>query len=168
MRVLYFYLMKDAADRVRTVAPEHAAYWQGLRLPEYLGGPRRCGSGVRSSSTPWWWTAVRLRWKTTSSKIEPCWATRNLRIEFSTPTGSPVKHAAYLHGTNGLSVRSSHALAGSPCAGFSNCPPSETAPERRSSTPSGVRRCSIHRGTIGQPAAPMISTCLDQINRPSA
>jgi len=85
MRVLYFYLMKDAADRVRTVAPEHAAYWQGLRLPEYLGGPRRCGSGVRSSSTPWWWTAVRLRWKTTSSKIEPCWATRNLRIEFSTP-----------------------------------------------------------------------------------
>jgi uncharacterized protein YciI len=45
MRVLYFYLMKDAADRVRTVAPEHAAYWRGLRLPEYLGGPFADRSG---------------------------------------------------------------------------------------------------------------------------
>lgn len=39
MRVLYFYLMKEATDRVRTVAPDHAAYWRGLRLREYLGGP---------------------------------------------------------------------------------------------------------------------------------
>ena len=29
-----------------------------------------------------------------------------------------------LDGTNGLNVRSSHALAGSPCAGFSSRPPS--------------------------------------------
>jgi uncharacterized protein YciI len=39
MRFLYFYLMRDAPDRVRTVAPEHAAYWRELGLPDYLGGP---------------------------------------------------------------------------------------------------------------------------------
>jgi uncharacterized protein YciI len=45
MRVLSFYITKDAADRVRTVAPEHAAYWRGLGLPEYLGGPFADRSG---------------------------------------------------------------------------------------------------------------------------
>lgn len=45
MRVLYFYLMREATDRVRTVAPEHAAYWQGLRLREYIGGPFADRSG---------------------------------------------------------------------------------------------------------------------------
>jgi uncharacterized protein YciI len=39
MRFLYFYLMRDASDRVRAVAPEHAAYWRDLGLPDYLGGP---------------------------------------------------------------------------------------------------------------------------------
>lgn len=39
MRYLYFYLMKGAPDRVREVAPEHAAYWRDLELPAYLGGP---------------------------------------------------------------------------------------------------------------------------------
>jgi uncharacterized protein YciI len=39
MRFLYFYLMRDASDRVRAVAPEHAAYWRELGLPDYLGGP---------------------------------------------------------------------------------------------------------------------------------
>jgi uncharacterized protein YciI len=39
MRFLYVYLMKGDPDRVRAVAPEHAAYWQGLRLGGYLGGP---------------------------------------------------------------------------------------------------------------------------------
>jgi len=39
MRFLYFYLMRDAPDRVRAVAPEHAAYWRELGLPDYLGGP---------------------------------------------------------------------------------------------------------------------------------
>lgn len=39
MRFLYFYLMRDVADRVRTVAPEHAAYWRELGLRDYLGGP---------------------------------------------------------------------------------------------------------------------------------
>jgi hypothetical protein len=39
MRVLYLYWMKDEPDRVRTVAPEHAAYWRHLQPPGYLGGP---------------------------------------------------------------------------------------------------------------------------------
>lgn len=39
MRFLYFYLMSDARARVQAVAPEHAAYWRELGLPNYLGGP---------------------------------------------------------------------------------------------------------------------------------
>jgi len=39
MRVLYVYWMKDDPDRVGAIAPEHAAYWRDLGLPEYLGGP---------------------------------------------------------------------------------------------------------------------------------
>jgi uncharacterized protein YciI len=45
MRFLYFYFMKDAPDRVRAIAPEHASYWQGLGLPGYLGGPFADRSG---------------------------------------------------------------------------------------------------------------------------
>ena len=45
MRVLYFYLMRDAPDRVRTVAPDHAKYWGGLGLRAYLGGPFADRSG---------------------------------------------------------------------------------------------------------------------------
>lgn len=45
MRIAYSYLMKDDPDRVRTVAPEHAAYWRGLGLPGYLGGPFADRSG---------------------------------------------------------------------------------------------------------------------------
>jgi|KBSMisStandDraft_5_1062788.scaffolds.fasta_scaffold1337360_1 uncharacterized protein YciI len=45
MRFLYVYLMKDDPDRVRAVAPVHAAYWQGLRLGGYLGGPFADRSG---------------------------------------------------------------------------------------------------------------------------
>jgi uncharacterized protein YciI len=45
MRFVYFYLMRDAPERVRTVAPEHAAYWHGLGLGEYLGGPFADRSG---------------------------------------------------------------------------------------------------------------------------
>jgi hypothetical protein len=37
MRFLYFYLMKDAPDRVRSVAPRRAAYWRKLGLRDYLG-----------------------------------------------------------------------------------------------------------------------------------
>jgi hypothetical protein len=33
MRIAYFYLMTDDADRVRAAAPEHAAYWHDLDLP---------------------------------------------------------------------------------------------------------------------------------------
>lgn len=45
MRFLYFYLMKDAPDRVRAAAPQHAAYWRELGLRDYLGGPFADRSG---------------------------------------------------------------------------------------------------------------------------
>jgi hypothetical protein len=45
MRFLYFYLMTDAPDRVRAAAPKHAAYWQELDRPDYLGGPFADRSG---------------------------------------------------------------------------------------------------------------------------
>jgi uncharacterized protein YciI len=45
MRVLYVYWMKDDPDRVGASAPEHAAYWRDLGLPEYLGGPFADRSG---------------------------------------------------------------------------------------------------------------------------
>lgn len=38
MRVAYLYWMKDEPDRVKSVAPEHAAYWHDLESPGYLGG----------------------------------------------------------------------------------------------------------------------------------
>lgn len=45
MRFLYLYLMRDAPDRVRAVAPKHASYWKELGLQEYLGGPFADRSG---------------------------------------------------------------------------------------------------------------------------
>jgi uncharacterized protein YciI len=45
MRVAYFYWMKDEPDRVKSVAPEHAAYWHDLAFPSYLGGPFADRSG---------------------------------------------------------------------------------------------------------------------------
>jgi uncharacterized protein YciI len=45
MRFLYFYLMKDAPERVGAAAPKHAAYWRGLKLGGYLGGPFADRSG---------------------------------------------------------------------------------------------------------------------------
>jgi hypothetical protein len=45
MRIAYFYLMRDKPNRVRSVAPEHATYWDGLGLPEYVGGPMADRSG---------------------------------------------------------------------------------------------------------------------------
>jgi uncharacterized protein YciI len=39
MRFAYFYFMADEPDRIRVVAPLHVAYWQGLTLRGYLGGP---------------------------------------------------------------------------------------------------------------------------------
>jgi uncharacterized protein YciI len=45
MRFLYFYLMKDAPELVRAVAPRHAAYWRDLQLRNYLGGPFMDRSG---------------------------------------------------------------------------------------------------------------------------
>jgi uncharacterized protein YciI len=45
MRILYFYVMSDAPDRVRAVAPRHATYWRDLGLGHYLGGPFADRSG---------------------------------------------------------------------------------------------------------------------------
>jgi uncharacterized protein YciI len=44
MKIAYFYWMKDD-DRVRTVAPDHAAYWRDLAMPGYEGGPFADKSG---------------------------------------------------------------------------------------------------------------------------
>ena len=45
MRVAYVYFMRDEPDRVRVVAPQHAAYWRGLAATGYLGGPFADRSG---------------------------------------------------------------------------------------------------------------------------
>lgn len=45
MRLAYFYLMTGDASRVQVVAPQHAVYWQDLRLPGYRGGPFEDRSG---------------------------------------------------------------------------------------------------------------------------
>ena len=45
MSFLYFYLMRDVADRVRAVAPDHAAYWRDLALQDFAGGPFADRSG---------------------------------------------------------------------------------------------------------------------------
>jgi len=45
MRVVYFYLMKDAPERVQATAPKHAAYWRDLGLRDYLGEPFADRSG---------------------------------------------------------------------------------------------------------------------------
>ncbi len=45
MRIVHFYSMRPEPARIRTIAPEHAAYWRGLGLPGYLGGPFADRSG---------------------------------------------------------------------------------------------------------------------------
>jgi uncharacterized protein YciI len=37
VRVAYVYSMRREADRIRRVAPRHAAYWNALRLARYEG-----------------------------------------------------------------------------------------------------------------------------------
>lgn len=44
-RFAYFYFMTDEPTRVAATAPEHAAYWHDLDLPQYLGGPFADRSG---------------------------------------------------------------------------------------------------------------------------
>ena len=39
MKIVHFYSMKHEPDRVRAIAPQHVAYWHGLGLDGYLGGP---------------------------------------------------------------------------------------------------------------------------------
>ena len=45
MRFAYVYFMKREPDRVRAIAPQHAAYWQQLALRDYRGGPFADRSG---------------------------------------------------------------------------------------------------------------------------
>ena len=45
MRVVYCYMMREEPDRVRAVAPQHAAYWRGLDGRGYIGGPFADRSG---------------------------------------------------------------------------------------------------------------------------
>jgi uncharacterized protein YciI len=45
VKVIHFYAMKPDSDRVRSVAPQHAAYWKDLRLLGYQGGPFADRSG---------------------------------------------------------------------------------------------------------------------------
>lgn len=45
MRFVFFYLMTDNPTRAADVAQRHAAYWHGLALPGYLGGPFADRSG---------------------------------------------------------------------------------------------------------------------------
>jgi uncharacterized protein len=35
----YMYTMTNERDRIRAPAPAHAAYWEAMALPGYLGGP---------------------------------------------------------------------------------------------------------------------------------
>jgi hypothetical protein len=39
VRFAFFYFMKNEPERIRVAASEHAAYWRGLALPGYQGGP---------------------------------------------------------------------------------------------------------------------------------
>ena len=45
MRIMYSYMMREEPDRVRAVAPQHAAYWRALDARGYLGGPFADRSG---------------------------------------------------------------------------------------------------------------------------
>ena len=45
MRFAYLYFMEDEPNRVRAAASAHAAYWRGLAVPGYVGGPFADRSG---------------------------------------------------------------------------------------------------------------------------
>ena len=45
MRFVYCYQMKEDPGAIQRAAPEHAAYWHQLGLPEYVGGPFEDRSG---------------------------------------------------------------------------------------------------------------------------
>ncbi len=42
---VYFYFMKNEPERIGSVAPNHAKYWNGLELDNYSGGPFADRSG---------------------------------------------------------------------------------------------------------------------------
>lgn len=39
MHFAYWYWMTNESTEIHETAPKHAAYWQRLALPHYLGGP---------------------------------------------------------------------------------------------------------------------------------
>ena len=41
----YFYFMKNEPEKIQSIAPSHVAYWKGLKLKGYLGGPFADRSG---------------------------------------------------------------------------------------------------------------------------
>jgi uncharacterized protein YciI len=45
MRIVYSYTMREEPDRVRTAAPQHAAFWRRLDARGYIGGPFADRSG---------------------------------------------------------------------------------------------------------------------------
>ena len=45
MRFLFFYLMNDDKNAIRSTARDHAQYWHSLELPYYEGGPFEDRSG---------------------------------------------------------------------------------------------------------------------------
>jgi uncharacterized protein YciI len=45
MRIAYLYFMTDEPQKIRAVAPAHAAYWRDQVLPGYVGGPFADRSG---------------------------------------------------------------------------------------------------------------------------
>lgn len=44
-RFTYFYFMINEPKRIRPFIPQHVAYWKGLKLPGYMGGPFADRSG---------------------------------------------------------------------------------------------------------------------------
>jgi uncharacterized protein YciI len=44
-RIAYFYFMKDEAERVGGLVPDHVRYWAEHAPPGYLGGPFADRSG---------------------------------------------------------------------------------------------------------------------------
>lgn len=65
-RFLFVYLMREQPDRLGQVVPQHVGYWQGLKLPGYLGGRLPTTVAGRSASKPRtsskqsdWWPVIR-------------------------------------------------------------------------------------------------------------
>ena len=45
MRIVYFYLNRNDAEKIKEVVPRHVQYWQSAEVAEYQGGPFSDRSG---------------------------------------------------------------------------------------------------------------------------